>query len=116
MADSSPPAPASDGFATRTTADDILLFGRYRVQRELGRGGMGVVLLALDEMLGQPVAVKIVPELLIKDTEAITDLKKEVLRGMALMHPGIVRTHTFERDAGTAAIVMEFVEGESSRN
>ena len=51
--------------------------------------------------------------LLVKDRDAITDLKKEVLRGMALMHPGIVRTHHFERDAHTAAIIMEFIEGET---
>jgi len=88
-----------------------LLFDRYRVLRELGRGGMGLVLLASDEELGHPVAVKIVPDLLVKDTEAVNDLKREVLRGMALSHPGIVRTHHFERDASGAAIVMEFVEG-----
>lgn len=95
-----PPAPA-----------DSVLFGRYHVLRELGRGGMGQVLLARDLELGQHVAVKIVPDLLVKDTEAVNDLKKEVLRGMALTHPGIVRTHNFERDAQGAAIIMEFVDG-----
>src|SRR5688572_26720163 len=89
------------------------LFGRYRVERELGRGGMGQVLLARDEELGLNVAVKIVPDLLVKDAEAVNDLKQEVLRGMALTHPGIVRTHNFERNADGAAIIMEFVDGES---
>ncbi len=77
-----------------------LLFRRYQVQRELGRGGMGVVVLAHDTALDIPVAVKLVPDLVVKDTEAIADLRKEVLRGMALMHPGIVRTHYFECDEG----------------
>ncbi|MEQ1858656.1 MAG: serine/threonine-protein kinase [Chthoniobacteraceae bacterium] len=90
-----------------------VLFNRYRVLRELGRGGMGVVLLAQDEELGQPVAIKLLPDQVVKDTEAINDLKQEVLRGMALMHPGIVRTHHFEREGQTAAIVMEYVEGQS---
>lgn len=74
----------------------MLLFRRYRVIRELGRGGMGVV--------------KLVPDLVVKDTEAIADLRKEVLRGMALTHPGVVRTHNFERDESGAGIVMEFIE------
>ena len=90
-----------------------VLFGRYRILRELGRGGMGQVLLAQDEELGHPVAIKIVPDTVVKDTEAVTDIKKEVLRGIALTHPGIVRTHNFERDASGAAIVMEYVEGSS---
>ena len=87
------------------------LFGRYHVEREIGRGGMGVVLMAHDSKLGHAVAIKMVPELIVKDTEAINDLRKEVLRGMALMHPGIVRTHYFERDDAHAAIVMEFIDG-----
>lgn len=93
------------------TKEFPLLFGRYRIVRELGRGGMGQVLLARDEELGQQVAIKIIPDMVIKDTESVNDLKKEVLRGMALTHPGIVRTHNFERDAAGAAIVMEFIEG-----
>lgn len=90
-----------------------ILFRRYRVRRELGRGGMGVVVLAHDTALDIPVAVKLVPDLVVKDEEAIADLRKEVLRGMALMHPGIVRTHNFERDEGGAGIVMEFVDGDT---
>jgi len=90
-----------------------LLFGRYRLQNELGRGGMGLVILATDEELGQPVAVKVIPDVVLRDTEAIADLKREVLRGMSLLHPNIVRTHNFERDATTAAIIMEYVEGQT---
>jgi serine/threonine protein kinase len=89
------------------------LFGRYRRVRELGRGGMGVVLLAHDEVLDLPVALKLVPELVVSDTDGIHDLKKEVLRGMALTHPGIVRVYSFEQDATHAAIIMEYVEGET---
>jgi serine/threonine protein kinase len=88
-------------------------FGRYRIDRELGRGGMGVVMLAQDEELGMPVALKLLPEAVADDTEGITRLKTEVLRGMNLTHPGIVRVHTFERDESHAAIVMEFVAGET---
>jgi serine/threonine protein kinase len=74
---------------------------------------MGVVMLAHDTALDIPVAVKLVPDLVAKDVEAIADLRREVLRGMALNHDGIVRTHNFEKDDSGAGIVMEYVEGET---
>ncbi len=74
---------------------------------------MGIVLLAHDTALGCHVAVKLVPEAVVKDSEAIANLRKEVLRGMALTHSGIVRTHNFECDENEAGIVMEYVEGDT---
>ena len=88
-----------------------MLFGRYQVVREIGRGGMGVVLLARDCELNVDVAIKLVPDLLVQDREGLDELKHEVLRGMALTHPHIVRTHGFARDATMAAIIMEYVDG-----
>lgn len=88
-----------------------LLFGRYQVLRELGRGGMGLVLLAHDRELDIDIAVKLVPDLLVRDAEGLDELKREVLRGMTLTHPGVVRTNGFERDERMAAIVMEYVDG-----
>jgi serine/threonine protein kinase len=89
------------------------LFDRYRTVRELGRGGMGLVMLAHDTVLDVPVALKLVPEIVLRDSEGIVDLKKEVLRGMELTHPNIVRVFSFEQNAKTAMIVMEHVEGET---
>jgi serine/threonine protein kinase len=96
-----------------TQGAGILLFSRYRVERELGRGGMGRVVLAYDTKLHLPVALKLVPDQLVPDTEAINDLRLEVHRGMALLHPSILRTHTLELDEGGAAIVMEYVDGQT---
>jgi serine/threonine protein kinase len=90
-----------------------LLFGRYRRIRELGRGGMGVVSLAQDEVLGVPVALKLLPEEISRDTEELESLRKEVIRGIALTHSGIVRVFSFERDAQNTGIVMEYVDGQS---
>jgi serine/threonine protein kinase len=90
-----------------------LLFRRYLVLRELGRGGVGVVYQAQDTALGIPVAVKVLLDYAVKDPEAIMGLRKEVLRGMALSHSGIVRTHNFESDDASADIVMEFVKGDT---
>lgn len=89
------------------------LFGRYRTMREIGRGGMGLVVLAHDTVLDVPVALKLVPEVVVHDSEGIGDLKKEVLRGMELTHPNIVRVFSFEQDSKTAVIVMEHVQGET---
>jgi|GEM_PF-3546537 len=105
---------ASDPQAYELTRNSgSLLFRRYAVQRELGRGGMGVVVLAQDTALDIPVAVKLVPDLVANDTEAMADLRQEVLRGIALTHYGIVRTYNFERDETGAGIVMEYVDGET---
>jgi serine/threonine protein kinase len=118
-----PPAPGSQVAShTQDTIADIepatevggkLLFSRYNTIRELGRGGMGLVLLAHDMALDVPVALKLIPKAVLHDTDGIANLKKEVLRGRALAHPGIVRIHNFEQEGRIAVIVMEYVEGES---
>src|SRR5690349_9449136 len=111
------PAPLPNELSETMTAlqvaepPETLLFDRYRIVRELGRGGMGVVLLAHDQVLDIQVALKLVPDTVVRDSEGIIDLKKEVLRGMELTHPGIVRVFSLERDATTAAIVMEYIDG-----
>lgn len=88
-----------------------LLFGRYQVVRQLGRGGMGVVLLAVDSELKVPVAIKVIPKEVAHDDGALLELRKEVLAGQSLTHPGIVRIHNLERSGSEAGIIMEFVEG-----
>jgi formylglycine-generating enzyme required for sulfatase activity len=89
------------------------VFGRYVLKSILGRGGMGVVWLAQDETLGESVALKFLPELVAKDREAVSELKEETLRCRKLRHPGIVAVFSFEQDERAAAIVMEYVDGET---
>ncbi len=112
MADA-PEPPSLHSLASEpvSTPEPPVLFGRYRVERELGRGGMGRVVLAFDTKLRIQVAVKLVPDQFLADAGAVEDLRTEVLRGMALTHPAIVRTHTFEQDESGAAIVMEYIDG-----
>jgi serine/threonine protein kinase len=106
-------APDMDTLQAPPAPEEPLLFDRYRTIRELGRGGMGVVLLAHDTFLDLQVALKLIPQTVVRDTEGIVDLKKEVLRGISLTHPAIVRVFSFEQDSTTAAIVMEHVEGQT---
>lgn len=88
------------------------VFGRrYRLTRELGRGGMGVVWLAWDQSLDTEVALKFVGEDIFHDIAAIDDLKRELVKSRRLSHENIVRIHDFEEEGGTAAISMEYIDG-----
>lgn len=90
------------------------LFGRFVLKRLLGRGGMGVVWLALDEDLkGDEVALKFTPNAVRFDDAAVEELRAETLRGRKLAHPNIVRIYDFFSDEAHAAIAMEFVDGET---
>src|SRR5436190_13004792 len=88
-----------------------VVFGRYKLESELGRGGMGVVWLSHDERVDIPVALKFLPDVVARDTESVDELKRELRRGLNLTHPGIVRVYSFEQDEQGAAIAMEYVDG-----
>jgi formylglycine-generating enzyme required for sulfatase activity len=88
------------------------LSGRHLLLGRLGAGGMAVVYLAVDlEIEGELIAVKILPEDLIADERAVSDLKREVAASRRLSHPHIVRTHDFFRDQKYIYISMEYVPG-----
>ena len=90
-----------------------MVFDRYRLRRILGRGGMGVVWLATDTRLDRSVALKFLPDAVGADPVALKELKDETRRGLELAHPNIVRIHDFIHDGDTAAISMEFVDGQT---
>lgn len=88
-----------------------LVFGRYRLKKLIGRGGMGVVWQATDTLLDSNVALKFVPEALANDDSAMEALRQETRLCLKLTHPGIVRVYDFISSDGLVAIVMEFVDG-----
>jgi hypothetical protein len=88
-----------------------MVFNRYRLQRVLGRGGMGVVWLAVDTKLERAVALKFLPGIVGADPAALQELTEETRRGLELAHPNIVRIYDLVNDEETAAISMEFVDG-----
>lgn len=90
-----------------------LIIGRFKLQRCLGRGGMGEVWLAHDETLDERLALKLLPRLIHFDERAVEDLKNETRRGRQLSHPNIVRVFDFYKDAQNVCIAMEFVDGEN---
>lgn len=92
------------------------VFQRYTLNRTLGRGGMGVVWLAHDDVLDRDVALKFLPEMIIHDRAILEDLKRETKRSLELTHKNIVRIHDFVNDESSAAITMEYIDGDTLSN
>src|SRR5438552_3082040 len=93
-----------------------IVFGRYKLVKVLGRGGMGIVWLAHDEELERDVALKFLPDLMIQDRALLDSLKRETKRCLELTHPHIVRIHDFVHDECSGCISMEYVDGETLSN
>ncbi len=88
------------------------LSGRYRVERELGEGGMGVVYLATDEqVVGETFAIKVLKEAV--HPEALELLREEVRKTRKLSHPNIVDVHSVNVDGRKLYVLMEYLEGKS---
>jgi len=90
--------------------------GRYRIEQEIGRGGMGIVYRARDTRLGRTVALKMLPAELTGDQELRRRLAQEARAASALNHPGIATVYDFEEHEGESFIVFEFVEGLTLRD
>ena len=89
-------------------------FGSYRIERELGRGGMGAVFLAFDTRLRRQVALKVVAGN--DDAESRARVLREARNAASLNHPNICTVHEVGDTLGTAFIAMEYVDGQSLRD
>ncbi len=89
------------------------VFGqRYRIIGRLGKGGMGDVYRADDIKLGQPCAMKFLPEQLGQDRAALIRLFNEVKIARAVSHPNVCRVYDLGDEGGQHFISMEYVDGE----
>jgi serine/threonine protein kinase len=84
----------------------------YRVENEIGRGGMGVVYRAVDTRLGRAVAIKMLPQEATADAERRARFIQEARAASALNHPHIVTIYDVGEQDGATFIAMELLDGE----
>lgn len=110
-----PARPYVGGMPSRSESDFVAvqaaLAGEYSLDRELGRGGMGVVYLAREVRLARPVAIKVLPPELAGRAALRDAFLREAQTAARLNHPHIVPVYAAGERAGFAYIVMAFVEG-----
>ena len=93
--------------------EPIVLGGRYKVEEELGRGGMAKVYRGNDTVLGRPVAVKILAPQFADDPSFVDRFRREAQAAARLNHPNLVSVYDTGSDGGVHFIVMEYVEGKT---
>jgi serine/threonine protein kinase len=86
---------------------------RYRILRELGRGGMGVVYQARQTAMNRQVVIKVINQALLAHPDGVERFRREVHAAAQLAHPNIVTAHDAEQVGGLHMLVMEFVPGQS---
>ena len=89
----------------------VVLGGRYRVEQELGRGGMAKVFQGTDTVLGRQVAVKILAPQFADDESFVQRFRREAQAAARLSNPNVVSVFDTGADGGVHFIVMEYVEG-----
>src|SRR6476659_4485064 len=89
--------------------------GPYEVLSPLGAGGMGEVYRARDSKLERDVAIKVLPEQLTSDPEALSRFEREAKAVAALAHPNILSIYDFGTHEGVSYAVVELLEGETLR-
>ena len=96
---------------------DTTIAARYRIDRMLGSGGMARVYAAHDELLGRPVAVRVLRDRFASDAAFAERFRREARSAASLHHPNIVQVFDCApEDAGPAYIVMELIDGPSLRD
>src|SRR5437764_6320561 len=105
-----PNSPSSEpGPAGMLKPGQALSGGRYLLKQILGQGGMGVVWLAHDTRLREPVALKFLPAQIAFDAAALDDLRRETMRSRKLSHPNIIRIHDLNEASNEPTFIsMEY--------
>jgi eukaryotic-like serine/threonine-protein kinase len=89
----------------------LIQLGDYRIVREIGRGGMGIVYEAVEEALGRRVALKLLPGASTAKPDQLLRFRREARAAARLEHPHIVPVYGIGQDDGQHYIAMQFVVG-----
>jgi serine/threonine protein kinase len=93
----------------REMVPGMVVSGRYQVLAEIGRGGMGAVFRARDAELDETVAIKVLAADI--DAETAARFVQEIKIARSIIHPNVVRVHTFEKWRDFRLLVMEYIDG-----
>ncbi len=105
--------PLTEGADPLRAALESSLGFQYRIERLLGRGGMGAVYQARELALDRDVAIKVLPPDRVHATDALERFRREARTAARLSHPNIVPLYTFGEINGIVYFVMGYVRGES---
>jgi serine/threonine protein kinase/formylglycine-generating enzyme required for sulfatase activity len=86
---------------------------RYEIKQKIGQGGFGAVYLVYDKNMNIDKALKIIPEAISSDKEAMFDLQNEAQTMIALNNPNIVRVYDFHKTGDIKFIDMEYIDGKT---
>jgi serine/threonine protein kinase len=92
---------------------NVSSIGPYPIEREVGRGGMGVVYRGQDPRLKRTVAIKVLPDAFARDPERLARFEREARMLASLTHPNVAGIYGIEESEGRRFLVLEFVEGET---
>src|SRR5882762_5339305 len=109
------------GTATSTSAElhglqvrlQRIVEGKYKIERMVGKGGMGAVFLAHDLTLDREVAIKVLPPDISQDPKVIQRFQQEAKTAAKLDHPNIVPIYRVDSEGGLNYFVMKYVAGTS---
>src|SRR3954468_12196178 len=99
-----------------TSPVGTLLSGRYRLDAQVGTGGMSTVYKAFDTVLERPVAIKLMHREIASDSDQLERFRREARAVAQLNHPHVVGVIDAGEDSGTPYIVFEYVEGETLKD
>ena len=103
----------SCGSATTGAALPLIVQGKFRLERLVGAGGMGVVYLAVDMVLDRQVAIKTLPSL---RSESAERLHREARTMAKVLHPNLALIYGTEQWRGTPMLIVEYLDGGTLRD
>ncbi len=92
------------------------VIGDFIIEREIGRGGMGVVFLSHQISLDRPAALKVLQDNFSKNAGFVVSFIREARAAAKLNHPHIVQAYAVGEDEGIFYFAMEFIEGETMKH